>query len=79
MDFYGWYSDDFSIYLAMEYFPLGDLSSIMNADIGEDSTQQITWQLTQGLNAMHEMNMAHRDLKPAVSLWITTQFSTDCA
>lgn len=52
----------------MEYLPLGDLQSYMNGSspIPEHGSQQITWQILQGLSFMHGGNFAHRDLKPAV-------------
>ena len=56
-------------YIAMEYFPLGDLSSYMHTrgrKFGEDEVLLIIEQLLQALKKLHETGIAHRDLKPHV-------------
>jgi serine/threonine protein kinase len=52
----------------MEYCELGDLKDHVeeHGQLGEDQTQDIGWQILQGLRFMHHNNFAHRDLKPAV-------------
>jgi serine/threonine protein kinase len=67
VEFYGWYEDNMTVYLAMEYFPLGDLGNFIENDISEDSVREIASQLLQGLAFMHAEGYTHRDLKPAVS------------
>jgi len=65
---FGWYETDESVLIAMEYFPLGDLQNYLSSPLRENEAQQITYQLLEGLSSMHEHQIAHRDLKPAVSL-----------
>ncbi|GAW16625.1 hypothetical protein ANO14919_060580 [Xylariales sp. No.14919] len=63
---HGWFENHESIFIAMEYFPLGDLRRFMDAqpEFSEDATQQIVRQLLKGIRFMHSSNFAHRDLKP---------------
>jgi serine/threonine protein kinase len=61
---HGWYESDDWIFLAMDYFELGDLSQHLNSKIPEYQTKEITRQLCSGLAEMHRMGFAHRDLKP---------------
>ncbi|KAJ3574517.1 hypothetical protein NPX13_g4342 [Xylaria arbuscula] len=48
----------------MEYLNLGDLQNYLTEPLPEDDTRQITSQIVEGLNFMHEQRFAHRDLKP---------------
>ena len=66
---FGWYESDDSIFIAMEYFPLGDLESHLSPRLPENDVQQITSQILEGLSFMHDNGFAHRDLKPTVSLF----------
>ncbi|KAF2964685.1 hypothetical protein GQX73_g8878 [Xylaria multiplex] len=63
---HGWFENNESIFIAMEYFSLGDLRRFMDArpEFSEDATQQIVRQLLKGIRFMHASNFAHRDLKP---------------
>lgn len=61
---YGWFEDDQHIYLAMEYLEHGDLGMHLDKVISEKEAKDITYQLVQGLNHMHENKFVHRDLKP---------------
>lgn len=70
VDFFGWYDDDATLYLAMEYFPLGDLNNFAQSDISEAGVHEITSQLLQGLTFIHAEGYAHRDLKPDVSVFL---------
>lgn len=54
----------------MEYFPHGDLHKYLSSALPEKEGQQIVLQILEGLQFMHEIGFAHRDLKPAVSLAI---------
>ncbi|KAI3318434.1 kinase-like protein [Xylariaceae sp. AK1471] len=62
----GWFENDESIFIAMEYFPLGDLRRFMDSrpQFSEEAAQQIVRQLLKGIRFMHESGFAHRDLKP---------------
>ncbi|KAI0811653.1 kinase-like protein [Xylaria sp. FL0064] len=64
---HGWFENHESIFIAMDYFPLGDLRHFMDAQpkFSEEATQEIVRQLLKGIRYMHECNFAHRDLKPA--------------
>ncbi|KAI0449502.1 kinase-like protein [Xylaria acuta] len=63
---HGWFENPESIFIAMEYFSLGDLRRFMDArpQFSEDAAQQIVRQLLKGVRFMHASNFAHRDLKP---------------
>ncbi|KAK5631506.1 hypothetical protein RRF57_007220 [Xylaria bambusicola] len=60
----GWWDTESSVYIAMEYLSLGDLQGYLAEPLPEDDTRQITSQIVEGLNFMHEQRFAHRDLKP---------------
>lgn len=66
----GWYDDDASnLYIAMEYFPLGDLQKYMDRPglVDEEHVREISFQVLEGLTYMHQEGFAHRDIKPDVS------------
>jgi hypothetical protein len=65
---YGWYENNDHVFLAMEYFPYGDLQNYIIHGITEDSTKIICTQLLDGLRLMHSIGLTHRDLKPQVGL-----------
>ncbi|KAK3176204.1 hypothetical protein OEA41_007527 [Lepraria neglecta] len=60
----GWFEADDCVYVAMEYFPLGDLQRYMDAPIPETQVKIIMFQLLEGLKIMHQNSFTHRDLKP---------------
>jgi Protein kinase domain len=60
----------------MEYFPLGDLQSYLSSPLPEKDTQQITYQVLEGLLFMHDNGFAHRDLKPNVSFLLCTAITS---
>ncbi|KAE9363175.1 kinase-like protein [Stipitochalara longipes BDJ] len=64
VEFFGWYESPDSVFLAMEYLPLGDLATCVPATIEENEVKQITAQIFRGLEIMHAEGFAHRDLKP---------------
>ena len=51
-------------YLAMEYFPLGDLRRRMRGGMAAAEALQYAVQLADVLGAIHEAGILHRDLKP---------------
>ena len=58
------FAADFA-YIAMEYFPNGDLSHrIKNGGIPDDKASSYLRQMAVGLQAVHDINVVHRDLKP---------------
>lgn len=65
---FGWYENDVSVFIAMEYFCYGDLQNYLSAPISEGEVQEITSQVLEGLSFMHDNGFAHRDLKPNVSI-----------
>ncbi|KAJ5415000.1 hypothetical protein N7509_000098 [Penicillium cosmopolitanum] len=50
---FGWYEDAKHVYIAMEYFQLGDLQTYLGRPLPEWETQQITHQLLEGLKELH--------------------------
>lgn len=49
----------------MEYMELGDLQKYLKRPFPEFEVQQITGQLLEGLEFMHNSDFVHRDLKPS--------------
>lgn len=69
VEFFGWFEDPESVYLAMEYVPLGDLEhnvAAMGGRLVESDVRDITVQILEGLKIMHLERFVHRDLKPKV-------------
>ncbi|KAL2066158.1 hypothetical protein VTL71DRAFT_2229 [Oculimacula yallundae] len=62
---YGWYENDESSFIAMEYFSNGDLQRYLGSPFQEREGQQIISQILEGLHFMHQNGFAHRDMKPA--------------
>jgi calcium/calmodulin-dependent protein kinase I len=65
----GWYDTTDNLYIAMEYFPLGDLQNYMieYSPIPEQDVREVIYQVLEGLHYMHHEGYAHRDIKPGVS------------
>ncbi|TVY24038.1 Serine/threonine-protein kinase [Lachnellula hyalina] len=68
VEFWNWYENEESIFLAMEYFPLGTLGAFIEKKINENDTRSIATQLLEGLHIMHSQGFTHRDLKPEARL-----------
>ncbi len=58
-----WFSDHHA-YIAMEYFPGGDVRRLMNSDISVEVALAVLIQVAGALGAIHERGMVHRDMKP---------------
>jgi serine/threonine protein kinase len=56
----------------MEYLKLGDLHDYLldRPPLSERQAQDISYQILEGLQMMHENEFMHRDLKPKVRLAI---------
>ena len=62
--FMGWFENDQKIFVAMEYFALGDLQGYVPEGFTEQDIKDITLDLLDGLKIMHKEKFTHRDLKP---------------
>lgn len=65
----------------MEYCRLGDLARVRNREgpFSEKTTGLVARQVLEGIRFMHEINFAHRDLKPGVSnLFMILSLVTHC-
>ncbi|CCH43442.1 Carbon catabolite-derepressing protein kinase [Wickerhamomyces ciferrii] len=62
----GFYEDDDSYYLVMEFVPGGDLMDFVAAHgaVGEEAGKEITKQILQAVKYVHSLEISHRDLKP---------------
>ncbi|KAJ3456914.1 hypothetical protein MRS44_014055 [Fusarium solani] len=60
----GWYELEDSIFITMEFFELRDLQQYIAAPLPESKAKQITDQVLEGLEFMHNNGFIHRDLKP---------------
>ena len=66
MELLGWFEDAETLYIAMEYLEEGDLSNHIDTPLPQRTVQDISKQILEGLQVMHQQGIAHRDLKPAV-------------
>jgi len=66
---FGWYKNNETIFIAMEYLKHGGLHTYLNRNppLPEPHSRDIAVQVVEGLHYMHQHDFAHRDLKPGVS------------
>ena len=67
VEFLGWFEEPKTLYIAMEYLKEGDLTKHIGAPLPQETVQNISKQILEGLKVMHQQGIAHRDLKPAVT------------
>ncbi|KAJ5827147.1 hypothetical protein N7447_003910 [Penicillium robsamsonii] len=72
----GWFENTECLFIAMEYFSLGDLQKYMTQLFREREAQQITFQLLESLDFMHGNGFTHGDLKPQVCSGHTFTFTS---
>lgn len=68
----GWYEDEYSIFIPMDYHEMGDLQQFMKRPLPEREVKDIISQILEGLALMHDNGFTHRDLKPANILVVET-------
>ncbi|QGJ01569.1 hypothetical protein CEK26_003013 [Fusarium fujikuroi] len=75
----GWYTRSNKLYIAMEFFPDGDLYAYIrdHQRLTEEECSHITSQVISGIAIMHEEGFAHRDVKPQNILIYKTATSLD--
>ncbi|KAH8696945.1 kinase-like domain-containing protein, partial [Phaeosphaeriaceae sp. PMI808] len=63
---FGWFDDPRSIFITMEYCHHGDLHHYLISQriVAAEEVQQLTYQMLEALDQMHQNDFAHRDLKP---------------
>jgi serine/threonine protein kinase len=67
---FGWFENPISIFITMEYCRHGDLHHylISQRTVAVEDVQQLTYQMLEALDQMHQNDFAHRDLKPGVRI-----------
>ncbi|KAG0640820.1 kinase-like domain-containing protein [Tuber brumale] len=60
----GWFEGPTNLYIAMEYLEGGDLTKYIGKPLPQDTVRNISKQILEGLEVMHQEGMAHRNLKP---------------
>jgi serine/threonine protein kinase len=57
------FTDDYA-YIAMEYFPGGDLRAMIGDGMAPELGLAVLLQVASGLSAIHQQGIIHRDMKP---------------
>ena len=73
MEFFGWFEDRSSIFIAMEYCRYGDLHHylVRQPVVAVNEVQQLSFQILEAVDQMHQHDFAHRDLKPGVRMMLS--------
>lgn len=60
------FQDSQHLYIVMDFFPGGDLFSILEKeqDLDEDAVKFYLAEIASGLNDLHQLGFVHRDVKP---------------
>jgi serine/threonine protein kinase len=67
VDLEGWYENDTHLYIAMEFLEAGNLARCLDGDpVHEQDAREITFQVNEALEFMHQNGFVHRDVKPNV-------------
>ncbi|KAH7153360.1 kinase-like domain-containing protein [Dactylonectria macrodidyma] len=61
----GWFENEESLFITMEYIKYGDLQHYLTKPFPEPEVRQIALQIAEALQLMHDSGFAHRDLKPS--------------
>ncbi|MEM7253852.1 MAG: protein kinase [Pseudomonadota bacterium] len=65
VDIYEYGVADSYAYIAMEYFPVGDLQTRLQNPVSVSDSISYTLQILSALEVIHDLGVFHRDLKPA--------------
>jgi serine/threonine protein kinase len=64
----GWYENETTTFIAMEYMHLGDLERYLSKPFAEIETTVIIRQVVEAICHMHENGFIHRDVKARVQI-----------
>lgn len=67
---HGWFQDQKYFYIAMDYYPLGDLGTCLPEPqtLPESEAKEVASDINKALSMMHNYHFTHRDLKPSVTI-----------
>ncbi|KAG0133634.1 kinase-like domain-containing protein [Tuber indicum] len=65
VEFLEWFEEPKTLYIAMEYIEKGDLTKHIGPPLPQETVRNISKQILESLEVMHQQGIAHRDLKPA--------------
>ncbi|KAG0133633.1 kinase-like domain-containing protein [Tuber indicum] len=65
VEFLGWFEDSETLYIAMEYIEGGDLTKHIGTPLRQETVRNISKQILEALEVMHQQGITHRDIKPA--------------